>query len=42
MTQPNGSDKFHAIVEAEMSQIPQRGRIAQNNFITISKGQDYD
>ena len=42
MTQPNGSDKFHAIVEAEMSQIPQSGRIAQNNFITISKGQDYD
>ena len=38
----NGSDKFHAILESEMSMIPQTGRIAQNNFVTISKAQDYD
>ena len=38
----NGSDKFHAILESEMSMIPQTGRIAQNNFVTISQAQDYD
>ena len=41
-TMPSGTDKFHAILEAEMSMIPQSGRIAQNNFITVSKAQDLD
>ena len=42
MAMVNGSDKFHAIIESEMSMVAQSGRIAQNNFITVSKGQDYD
>lgn len=42
MPMPAGTDKFHAIVEAEMSQIPQSGRIAQNNFITTTKFADND
>lgn len=39
---PDGTDKFHAIVESEMSQIAQSGRIAQNNFITTVKFADND
>ncbi|GAG09722.1 unnamed protein product [marine sediment metagenome] len=42
MEMPEGSDKFHAIVESEMSQIAQSGRIAQNNFITTIKFADND
>lgn len=39
---PNGSDKYHALMEQNMGQIGQSGVVAQNNFITVSKAQDLD
>lgn len=36
------SSKFQLLMEQNMGQIAQSGAIAQNNFITISKAQDYD
>ena len=39
---PDGSDKYHAGSEQLMLQLSQSAVIAQNNFITVSKAQDYD
>ena len=42
MTVPNGTDKYHAMMEQNMAQLGQSGVVAQNNFLTVSKAQDYD
>ncbi len=39
---PNGTDKYHALMEQNMGALGQSGVIAQNNFITVSKAQDLD
>lgn len=42
MPVPDGTDKYHALMEQNMAQLGQSGAIAQNNFITVQKAQDYD
>ena len=42
MAVPAGTDKFHALAEQNMAQLGQSGIVAQNNFITTTKAQDFD
>tara|TARA_B100000809_G_scaffold90346_2_gene88866 strand:+ start:999 stop:1289 length:291 start_codon:yes stop_codon:yes gene_type:complete len=42
MADYEGSGRFHAIVDSSMAALAQTGTIAQNNFVTVSKAQDYD
>lgn len=39
---PDGTDKFHAMIEQNMATLSQTGVVAQNNFVTVSKAQDLD
>lgn len=39
---PDGSDKFHALIEQSMATLSQSGVVAQNNFLTTTKAQDFD
>ncbi len=42
MAVPDGSSKYDQLMEQNMGALAQSGVIAQNNFITTGKAQDYD
>lgn len=41
-TIPDGTDKFHALLEQNMAMLAQSGVIGQNNFLTTQKFADND